>query len=162
MQTNISPQDVLEAMNGPNACSDNLNNRTNSITINNQTNAVVVIALVQCINESLQVLPGFTSNTGVFVAAINQPPWTQSSIDPCSAGGHNTPIQATRIKCSAKLKEGDIEEDVPVDDAVAQAAGEYIVGTVFSFSPKRAAGEPSTASVSVTTRALTESSGPPD
>lgn len=104
-----------EALLGADVCSDTWGKRTQTMQIDNQTNWTVEIAFFQGKDESALVPSGFITNTGVFVAGVNQPGPSVVIADPCYAGGSRRPIQATRALASLLLVDPATGTEFPLN-----------------------------------------------
>jgi hypothetical protein len=98
-----NPASPKEALSSSDFCRDTFDRRTQALVIDNQTSWTMEIAFLQGVDESGKIPPGFVSDSGVFVAGVNQPGPSVVSGDPCYAGGHQRPIQATRARASVLL-----------------------------------------------------------
>ncbi len=70
--------------------------------LENQSQWDVEIMFMQ-LKSDLKPLPGYSNDTGVFVAAKNVISGRSETIDPCKAGGRNSPIQGTWMQYNAKM-----------------------------------------------------------
>ncbi len=109
------PSSPKEALTAADLCRDTFNKRTQLLQIDNRTNLTSVVAFLQGRDESTMVPPGYVTNTGVFVAGVNQPGPSVVAGDPCYAGGHQRPIQATRVLASIILEDPITGVDFPIN-----------------------------------------------
>lgn len=98
------PATPAEALVAADVCRETFDNRTQLMSISNRTNWTVEIVFFQGLDESNLVPPGFITNTGVFVAGLEQPGPSVVAEDPCHSGAGQRPIQATRGRASIVLR----------------------------------------------------------
>jgi hypothetical protein len=107
-------------------CKDTWRDRTQAVTLKNNTAWGVKIWLIRLEDQSGKILKGFAGDTGVFVGATDQPGKTDLSIDPCYEGEEPKPIQATRASCIVKLEYGNQQIDLAAEDHIADNISEYL------------------------------------
>lgn len=93
-------------------CYQTVNDRTVAMTISNKTRWTVEIVFFRAQDESNNVPDQFVDDTGVFVGGTNMAGPSDVRADPCYAGGHRRPIQATRGGASVKLVNPENPADV--------------------------------------------------
>lgn len=105
----------------------------------NRTDWSIEIGFIQ-LKSDLPVPPGYTADTGVFVAATDSRPHQSVIIEPCKAGGRNKPIMAAWVDLVAKLywvnPQTGTKYTQDIRGTKSAPEGSYLANPILIIAPK--------------------------
>jgi hypothetical protein len=107
------------------ACEEYYDIRTTDFTLINNTRYTVKIWFVQGKDTSNTLLPGFSTDTGVYVGVVDGQAYSTSHSDPCRAGGRDQPIQVTEADASVKIIDREGQEQDVIFDKIKAEQGQF-------------------------------------